>query len=175
MTTHRSFLFRETLYKIFICITERKRKGETDSNDWLVTLAVSFFRIWRYGYSGAKNRIKSVWKGHESQAFYKVFHQWSIRLAQLTHSKVICQGECPRLVHHLCCAKSYDTLIIKVIVWLIDWLRMVLDYAFTSYRFPWVFKKVMFNSRNLITLRGHETYNDISNKIKRPYLRDLKS
>ena len=128
MTTHRSFLFRETLYKIFICITERKRKGETDSNDWLVTLAVSFFRIWRYGYSGAKNRIKSVWKGHESQAFYKVFHQWSIRLAQLTHSKVICQGECPRLVHHLCCAKSYDTLIIKVIVWLIDrrWCSMPL-------------------------------------------------
>ena len=37
-----------------------------------------------------------------------------------------------------------------------------------------MFKKVMFNSRNL-TLQGHETYNDISNKIKRPYLRDLKS
>ena len=47
-------------------------------------------------------------------------------------------------------------------------------YVFTSYRFPWMFKKVMVNSRNL-TLRGHETYNDISNKIKRPYLTDLKS
>ena len=115
MTTHRSFLFRETLYKMFICTTERKRKEDTNSNNWLVN-------IWRYGYKQIARCIKSVWKGHQSpQAFYTVFHQWGIRLAQLTHSKVRCQGECPRLVHHLYCAKSYDTLIIKVIVWLIDW------------------------------------------------------
>ena len=126
MTTHRSFLFRETLSKIFISITERKRKFK-----WLVSnsFSVFFFNL-KIRLLDAKNRIKSVWKGHESsQAFYKVFHQWGIRLAQLTHSKVICQGECPRLVHHLCCAKSYDTLIITVIIWLIDWL---IDWGWCS-------------------------------------------
>ena len=109
MTTHRSFLFRET----FICITERKRKGETNSNDWLVNISVSFFRIWRYGYKQI-GVLKACEKVTNRPRHFT-------RLAQLPHSKVICHGECPRLVHHLCCAKSYDTLITKVIVWLIDW------------------------------------------------------
>ena len=35
MTIHKSFLSRETLYKMFICITERKTREETNSNNSL--------------------------------------------------------------------------------------------------------------------------------------------